>query len=188
MSITDIDTDIALSSALSNDDLRWLVAELRSDHAGETGAVAIYQGILRVTRHDDLREFAQRHLETEKSHLTKISELLPVVDQSRLLPIWKVAGYLTGAIPACFGPVAVFITIDAVETFVEAHYRSQIQRLADCGEHEVRALLSSCLEDEVEHRNEARHLSPYEIGLAGRCWQWLVGAGSEFAVDLARKF
>jgi ubiquinone biosynthesis monooxygenase Coq7 len=176
------------SSLLDGDDLRWLVGELRSDHAGETGAVAIYQGILRVARDPDLRLFAQRHLQTEESHLARISELLPAADHSRLLPIWRVAGYLTGAIPACFGSAAVFITIDAVETFVESHYLSQIHRLAACGECEVRALLHSCLEDEVEHRDEARYLSPCNIGRLGRCWQWLVGAGSDFAVGLARKY
>lgn len=172
---------------LDENDLRWLAAELRSDHAGEIGAVAIYQGILKVTRDPDLAQFAERHLQTEKRHLAEIAELLPVADQSRLLPIWRVAGFLTGAIPACFGPAAVFITIDAVETFVESHYLSQIQRLTDLGEHEVRELLNSCLLDEVEHRNEARYLGPGEIGLLGRYWQWLVGAGSNFAVSLARR-
>jgi len=170
------------------DDLHWLVAELRSDHAGETGAVAIYQGILTVTRDRDLRDFAERHLLTEMGHLARLSEELPLSKQSRLLPIWKVAGFLTGAIPACFGTAAVFITIDAVESFVESHYQSQIQRLAECGETEVRALLNSCLLDEVKHRDEARHLGPDEISIPGRCWQWLVGAGSDFAVSLARRY
>ncbi|MGK0472237.1 MAG: ubiquinone biosynthesis monooxygenase Coq7 [Candidatus Azotimanducaceae bacterium] len=181
-------TDTELEIALEYNDLRWLVAELRSDHAGEMGAVAIYQGILKVTHDDALQQFAQRHLQTEKHHLAKISALLPAADQSRLLPVWRVAGFLTGAIPACFGPAAVFITIDAVETFVESHYLSQIKRLADHGECEVRELLSSCLRDEVEHRDEARHLSPHEIGLIGRSWQRLVGTGSNFAVSLARRF
>lgn len=177
-----------LGSTLNASDMRWLVGELRSDHAGETGAVAIYHGILSVARDPELRQFAQRHLQTEASHLAKIAALLPDADHSRLLPLWKAAGYLTGAIPACFGPAAVFMTIDAVETFVETHYLSQIQRLAACGEYEVRALLNACLADEVEHRDEARHLSPDEIGFLGRCWQWLVGAGSHFAVGLARKY
>jgi len=174
--------------ALEDNDLRWLVAELRSNHAGEMGAVAIYQGILKVTRDPDLEQFAQRHLKTEKHHLAKISELLPAADESRLLPIWRVAGFLTGAIPACFGPAAVFITIDAVETFVESHYLAQIRRLTVLGECEVRELLYSCLQDEVEHRDEARQLSPLDLGLIGRCWQWLVGTGSNFAVSLARRF
>jgi ubiquinone biosynthesis monooxygenase Coq7 len=43
----------------------WLIAELRSDQAGETGAVAIYDGILAVTRNSDLRAFAEHHRATE---------------------------------------------------------------------------------------------------------------------------
>jgi ubiquinone biosynthesis monooxygenase Coq7 len=166
----------------------WLVAELRSDHAGETGAVAIYQGILKVTRDPCLRSFSQRHLQTELSHLALLSEKLPVADQSCLLPIWKVAGFLTGAIPAFFGPAAVFITIDAVETFVESHYQSQLHILENSGEHEVRALLNSCLLDEIEHRDEARDLSPNETSIFGRSWRWLVATGSDCAVSLARKY
>jgi 3-demethoxyubiquinol 3-hydroxylase len=173
---------------LDSDDLPWLVAELRSDHAGETGAVAIYQGILKVTSDPDLRDFAQRHLQTEMGHLARLSEKLPLSKQSRLLPIWKVAGFLTGAIPACLGTAAVFITIDAVESFVESHYQAQIRRLAECGESEVRALLNSCLLDEVKHRDEARHLGPAELSVPGRCWQWLIVAGSDFAVSLARRY
>jgi demethoxyubiquinone hydroxylase (CLK1/Coq7/Cat5 family) len=36
--------------------------------------------------------------------------------------LWRVAGWLTGALPALFGRAAVLRTIDAVETFVEGHY------------------------------------------------------------------
>ena len=43
--------------------------DLRSDHAGETGAVMIYKGILAVSRDPALRSFASTHLETEQKHL-----------------------------------------------------------------------------------------------------------------------
>lgn len=42
---------------------------LRSDHAGETGAVHIYKGIRAVTRLDYIREFAREHQATEERHL-----------------------------------------------------------------------------------------------------------------------
>ncbi|MBC7446006.1 MAG: demethoxyubiquinone hydroxylase family protein, partial [Polaromonas sp.] len=42
-----------------------LVADLRSDHAGETGAVWIYRGMLCVTRDAAVRTFATHHLATE---------------------------------------------------------------------------------------------------------------------------
>ena len=47
---------------------RWLQAELRSDHAGEYGAVMIYRGILAVSRDDLVRDFAARHVATERDH------------------------------------------------------------------------------------------------------------------------
>ncbi|MCZ8149187.1 MAG: demethoxyubiquinone hydroxylase family protein, partial [Roseomonas sp.] len=95
----------------------WLVRELRSDHAGETGAVMIYRGILAVSRDPGVRDFAARHGATEQGHLDLLEQLLPPAQRSRLLPIWKVAGFLTGALPALFGPRAVHVTIDAVESF-----------------------------------------------------------------------
>jgi ubiquinone biosynthesis monooxygenase Coq7 len=49
----------------------FIRAQLRASHAGETGAVWIYRGILLVNRlkHDpDIKTFAQHHLATEKDH------------------------------------------------------------------------------------------------------------------------
>ena len=42
-----------------------VLADLRTDHAGETGAVCIYQGILKFTRDPELQAFAQLHMATE---------------------------------------------------------------------------------------------------------------------------
>jgi len=166
---------------------RWLTAELRSDHAGETGAVWIYKGILAVSRNRQVRDFSSAHLQTEQSHLSLISEVLPASEQSWFLPIWRLAGFLTGALPALFGANAVFATIDAVETFVDGHYRQQIDRLRDEPDHaDILALLVSCQEDEVSHRDEAREAQLSAPGGLLKAWCWLVGTGSDAAVSLAR--
>ena len=65
-----------------------LVADLRTDHAGETGAVQIYRGILATVRDAAVRSFAQRHLATEAAHLAPIEQLLALHHRSRLLPLW----------------------------------------------------------------------------------------------------
>ena len=166
----------------------WLTAELRSDHAGETGAVWIYRGILAISRDPQVRAFAERHLETESGHLALIEEILPPKHRSRLLPAWRVAGWLTGALPALFGPRAVYITIDAVETFVDRHYSDQIEALEALGEFgDIRLCLERCRDEEIEHRDEARSLSTGPKGFTHRTWGWLVGAGSKAAVALARR-
>ena len=167
---------------------RWLIAELRSDHAGETGAVMIYRGILAVSRDGDVRDFAARHRATEQGHLDLIEAVLPPPMHSRLLPVWRLAGWLTGALPALFGPRAVFATIDAVETFVDHHYQQQIDRLDAEGRlPDLRAMLARCQEEEVHHRDEARGLGPGSRGFLLRGWAWLVGFGSASAVQAAKR-
>ncbi|MGG5809388.1 demethoxyubiquinone hydroxylase family protein [Falsiroseomonas sp. CW058] len=166
----------------------WLVGELRSDHAGETGAVMIYRGILAVARDPALRDFAARHRATEQGHLDLLEGLLPPARRSRLLPVWRVAGFLTGALPALFGPRAVHVTIDAVESFVDHHYQQQIDRLDAEGIHPaIRALLAQCQEEEVHHRDEARALAGAPPGALLRGWAWMVGAGSAAAVMAAKR-
>ncbi len=166
---------------------RWLLRELRSDHAGETGAVEIYRGILAVSRDAQVRSFAEAHLETERQHLTLIEEVLPPRQRSFLLPLWRIAGFLTGALPSLFGSRAVYATIESVETFVDRHYAQQIERLEDEDrEPELQALLERCRLDEVHHRDEARHALNSPKGVAIDAWCWMVGSGSAAAVALAR--
>ena len=166
----------------------WLVADLRSDHAGETGAVMIYRGILAVSRDTAVRDFAERHLQTERDHLEQISAVLPQAKRTRLLPVWRLMGWLTGALPALFGANAVFGTIEAVETFVDVHYQQQIDKLEGLDRYrDLRALLVSCQEDEVSHRDEAAANRLRAPSWPLRTWQWLVGAGSASAVWLAKR-
>ena len=165
----------------------WLVAELRSDHAGETGAGWMYRAILRFARDEALREFALRHGRTEQSHLDLIEAWLPAPARSRLLPLWRLAGWMTGALPALVGPRAVYATIEAVESFVDRHYAAQIERLVDhpaLGE--LHATLVACRDDELSHRDEAAASRGEPPGLLQRGWAWTVNAGSQFAVAVCR--
>lgn len=171
-----------------------LLRELRSDHAGETGAVFIYRGILAISRDPAVRTFAQQHLATERQHLGDIAVWLPRHQHSRLLPGWRVAGWLTGALPALAGPRAVHATIAAVETFVDRHYQAQIAHLQALPPAQrppgLLPLLQACQADECHHRDEAATLargSGMAPGWLLRTWCALVGAGSAAAVGLARR-
>jgi 3-demethoxyubiquinol 3-hydroxylase len=173
---------------------REVLADLRTDHAGETGAVMIYLGILAITRDESLRRFAEHHLATERTHLAAIDALLPSARRSLLTPLWRLAGWLTGALPACTGPRAVFATIAAVETFVDRHYAEQIARIdgmpgsaADPALLSLRALMLRFQADEVAHRDEAgAALATPPRGLL-RLWTALVGQGSAAAVAISRR-
>ncbi|MDH4391518.1 MAG: demethoxyubiquinone hydroxylase family protein [Aquabacterium sp.] len=179
--------------------------ELRTDHAGEAGAVMIYRGVLALARSPALRDFARHHLQTEQQHLDLIEAVVPLAGRSRLLPLWRLAGWLTGALPAMLGDRAVYATIDAVETFVDQHYADQVAWIdhhtaaataagrpdtAAAALPALRQLLERCRLDEVQHRDDARA----RRGSAGRwpqrllVWGWtsLVGSGSAAAVRVSR--
>lgn len=163
-------------------------ADLRTDHAGEVGAVYIYQGVLQFARDPMLRAFAEHHLVTEQKHLRFIAGWLPKSEYSRLLPVWKLAGFLTGALPALFGSKAVYATIEAVETFVNQHYEDQIRALESKPElSDLRQTLLDCQADEVAHRDEAAAaLGSTRPNLLLRAWCTMVGIGSKAAVSLIR--
>jgi ubiquinone biosynthesis monooxygenase Coq7 len=165
-----------------------VLADLRTDHAGEEGAAQIYRGILAVARDGELRAFAAHHLATELLHLRRIRQWMPASARSRLLPLWRAAGWLTGAMPALLGPRAVFVTVAAVEHFVDRHYAVQVERLSAYPElGELRELLAACRRDEIAHRDDALgrlHDGPGAFALA---WSAVVGKGSELAVAASRR-
>jgi ubiquinone biosynthesis monooxygenase Coq7 len=165
-----------------------LRGDIRSDHAGETGAVMIYLGVLAGSRDPAVRAFAAEHLATEREHLAIVEAILPPGERSLLLPLWRIAGWLTGFLPAVVNPRAVFATIEAVETFVDQHYEDQIRKLpATEFAGALRSVLQTCQADEVHHRDEARALRGAPCGLALRLWTSVVAAGSRAAVVAAKR-
>ncbi len=165
-----------------------LVAELRSDHAGEAGAVEIYRGMLAVSRDPSLRQFATAHARTERHHLRFFEQWLPRRHQSRLLPVWKAAGWLLGAGSALFGRRAAFLTVAAVETFVERHYRAQLELMKDEPSlADLHLILRSFCDDEVHHRIDASDRIPEPGGRFASLWSSVVGVGSALGVQIARR-
>ena len=110
--------------------------EMSSNVAGETGAVWIYKGALAATRYrkdcENVEDFARQHMATEQQHLDYMQEIVPTHMHTRLLNIWKLAGFLLGFLPTIVGKgPALYHTVEAVESFVEIHYKDQIRWLQD---------------------------------------------------------
>jgi ubiquinone biosynthesis monooxygenase Coq7 len=99
----------------------------------------------------------------------------------------RLAGWITGALPAAFGAPAVYRAVDAVESFVDGHYGAQIERLQGQGAYaRLGAVLAHCRADEIAHRDEARR----QLGAPGRVarlWVAMVGLGSQAGVYLASR-
>ena len=168
----------------------YINQELRSDHAGEVGAVQIYRGIKAVAslRGDhELMRFADAHGAVEQQHLIMMEKLVPAEQRSRLQVPWQIAGWLTGAVPALFGRDTVYATIQAVETFVDQHYQQQIDQLSPYPEHNnLVGLLKQCQQDEVHHRDDAASRIE-STNPALKLWANLIDIGSKAAVSVCRK-
>ena len=70
----------AAGVVINDDFVEWV----RSDHAGETGAVWIYKGASLAFWSQKIRSMALEHGETEKQHLMVMDYLLPITKRSKL--------------------------------------------------------------------------------------------------------
>ncbi|WP_423898656.1 demethoxyubiquinone hydroxylase family protein [Candidatus Pelagadaptatus aseana] len=163
---------------------------MRSNHAGETGAVWIYFGAGLAFWSAEIRAMALQHGATERQHLLVMEHLVPTSQRSHLIFLWKVMGLGLGLLSAAFGYKAFCLTIRAVETFVEDHYREQIQYLKkENANPKLLRLLERCCEEEVDHQLDAHdRVDGVELGFIGRLWSSIVSGGSGLAVKAAKKF
>ena len=164
-----------------------IIPDLRTDHAGETGAVFIYKGILLVSKDKEILEFAENHLLTEKKHLELIEKILPDNEKSKLLFLWKFLGLLTGLIPALIGKKFIYATIFFVESFVEKHYNEQILKLKKNKKSvELIQLLEKLKNDEISHKEDS--LKKFgKLSFLLKIWGNIVEIGSRTAVSISYK-
>lgn len=174
-----------LPGDLTKDDLIERI--LRVDHAGEYGAVRIYEGQLAVLGRTRMGPVIRRMAQTEREHLATFSSLLPKrrARPSALQPLWHVAGFALGAATALLGPKAAMACTVAVEDVIDEHYAKQVELLGD-DEAELRELCERYRCEEVEHGEEAlahgAEQAPAYKALTGA-----VRAGSRAAIWLAER-
>jgi 3-demethoxyubiquinol 3-hydroxylase len=133
---------------------------IRVDHAGEYGAVRIYEGQLAVLRR---RKGAEHSVETiahmaeqEQRHLKTFDTLVNErrVRPTALEPVWRIAGFALGAATAALGEKAAFACTAAVEEVIDEHYAQQIAALQD-KDPALKERIEDFRADEAAHRNTA---------------------------------
>ena len=132
---------------------------IRVDHAGEYGAVRIYEGQLAVlgSRPHAKKTAAviERMAKQEQSHLDEFDRLVNErrVRPTALEPVWRAAGYALGAATALMGEKAAMACTAAVEEVIDEHYARQVERLDR--DVELKKTVQRFRRDEIAHRNEA---------------------------------
>ena len=167
-----------LHDVLPGSAARDLVEQMiRVDHAGEYGAVHIYEGQLAVLenklRHRKAAQTIKRMAQQEQDHLDTFDRLILErrVRPTALAPIWQVAGYALGAATAAMGDNAAMACTEAVEEVIDEHYAKQSQRLAAFHDDELKEIIDTFRADEIRHREtavaEGAHQAPAYALLSG---------------------
>ncbi|MEC7488929.1 MAG: demethoxyubiquinone hydroxylase family protein [Pseudomonadota bacterium] len=160
---------------------------VRVDHAGEYGAVRIYEGQLSVLGKSDSAKIISEMADKEREHLEKFKTLVSDrrVRPTALLPFWHAAGFALGATTALMGERAAMACTSAVEEVIEEHYAKQAEALGD-DEAELREVIEKFRDDELEHRDtaldhEAKLAPGYEI------LSRIIKKGSRLAIWLSER-
>lgn len=135
---------------------------IRVDHAGEYGAVRIYEGQLAVFRHlphkQKIAGVLKRMAAEEEEHLDRFNKLVTErqVRPTALNPLWHLGGFAMGAATALMGEKAAHACTAAVETVIDEHYKRQIDELEALGtEEDLKDTIVKFREEEIAHKEEA---------------------------------
>ncbi len=162
-------------------------AMIRVDHAGEYGAVRIYQGQLAVLKHGAAADTIRHMAGQEERHLAAFDRLVNErkVRPTALEPVWRVAGFALGAATALMGEKAAFACTAAVEEVIDEHYAGQIAALGDKDE-ALKATVEDFRADEAAHRDTALE-NGAEQAPGYRLLSEAIKAGCRVAIKLSER-
>ena len=164
---------------------------IRVDHAGERGAIKIYEGQLlalkTIKKDDNLKDEIEKMKEHEKEHFEFFEKEIQKrnIKPTYLLPLWDLMGVVLGFGTTILGKNAEMLCTASVEEVIDGHYASQIDKLGD-DENNLKQKIVKFRADELEHKNLA-----YERGATKEgpysFLDKLIKTGSKLAIEISKK-
>src|SRR5210317_2415622 len=164
---------------------------IRVDHAGERGAIKIYEGQLLALKTFKQDEFLKKKIEEMKEHEKEHYEFFDQeikkrnIKPTKLLPLWDLMGVTLGFGSTLLGKKAAMLCTASVEEVIDKHYQNQIDQL-DKSEKELKNRIIKFREDELHHKDIA-----YEKGATKKgCYSILdkvIKTGSKIAINISEK-
>ena len=108
---------------------------IRVDHAGERGAIKIYEGQLlalnTIYKDDKLKETVEEMREHEKNivNTLKMRSKKEEIRPTKFLPLWDLLGVGLGFGTTLLGKKAAMLCTASVEEVIDEHYQNQIDQL-----------------------------------------------------------
>ena len=164
---------------------------IRVDHAGERGAVKIYEGQLLAlntfVKNDKLKETIEEMKIHEKEHRDFFEKEIKKrnINPTKLLPIWDLLGLGLGFGSTILGKKAAMLCTASVEEVIDEHYKNQIDQLEN-DEKNLKKIITKFRKDELDHKDIA-----YEEGATKKGFYYLmdkvIKTGSKFAISISEK-
>jgi len=164
---------------------------IRVDHAGERGAIKIYEGQLLALKTIKLDKNLQHKIEEMKEHEQEHLDYFEKEIKKRkikptfFLPLWDVMGVALGFGTALIGKKATMLCTASVEEVIEDHYENQIKKLGN-DEAELKAKISKFKEDETSHKNIAYETGATNKGLYS-IMDKVIRTSSRIAISISEK-
>ena len=133
---------------------------IRVDHAGERGAIKIYEGQLLALntfiKDDNLKKTIEEMKEHEKEHCDYFENEIKKrnIRPTKFLPLWDLLGVGLGFGSTILGKKAAMLCTASVEEVIDEHYSNQISQLEN-DEKKLKEKIIKFREDELHHKNIA---------------------------------
>ena len=164
---------------------------IRVDHAGERGAIKIYEGqllALKTIKQDEtLKDKIEEMKEQEKEHLQYFEKEIQKrkIKPTYLLPLWDVMGVALGFGTVLLGKKAAMLCTASVEEVIEDHYQNQLKKIGN-DEIDLKAKIEKFKGDEVKHKNIAYETGATNKGLYS-VMDKVIKTGSRIAITISEK-
>ena len=173
-------------------DKKLLEEIIRVDHAGERGAIKIYEGqllALKTLRQDenlkskleDMKEHEFEHYEFFDDEIKKRN-----IKPTRFLPIWDLLGVTLGFSTAILGKKAAMLCTASVEEVIDDHYKNQTHKLGD-DEKLLKEKIKKFRQDELDHKDIAYEEGATKTGVY-KVLDKVIKVSSRIAIAISEKY
>ena len=170
---------------------KYLEEIIRVDHAGERGAIKIYEGQLLALKtfkqDEDLKRKIEEMKEHEKEHYEFFKDQIKKrkIKPTKLLPMWDLLGVTLGFGTAMLGKKAAMLCTASVEEVIDQHYKDQTYKLGE-DEKDLKKKIMKFRDDELHHKDIAYDHGATKKGLYG-VLDKVIKTSSRIAITISEK-
>ena len=164
---------------------------IRVDHAGERGAIKIYEGQLlalkTICKDPTLQKTIEEMKIHEKEHCDYFEKEIKKrnIKSTKFLPLWDLIGVGIGFGSTILGKKAAMLCTASVEEVIEDHYKKQLENLEE-DEKDLKTKIKKFRDDEVHHKNIAYDNGASKDGLYS-LMDKVIRTGSKIAITISKK-